>query len=214
MAAEEELSQLQQNPFFEKYASKIAAFQQCVILKFPSMKLEDILKVDLIAGKTADEVQQIWEEYHKGKENYLAAVVPPSIFQRINETASKYPLFLLPLPRKQGYEFFFLQYAGDEFHFTSLINYQAFQENAPDCLVLHYYKELADEKGLILLRGEFDSKVLTGMEAQCLANQVQLYYGSEDATSPKRQKLLDTFNVKPSEFKHMDLISFLEFPLS
>ena len=50
-------------------------------------------------------------------------------------------------------------------HFLSS---QAFQENAPDCLALHYYKELADEKGLILLRGEFDSKVLVSLSSRLL----------------------------------------------
>lgn len=44
-------------------------------------------------------------------------------------------------------------------------------------------------------------------EAQLLANQVQLYYTSEDS---ERKQLLETFNTKPAEFKHMDIITLLQ----
>lgn len=42
------------------------------------------------------------------------------------------------------------------------------------------------------------------MEAQCLANQVQLYYGENNEN---RTKLLETFTFHPQQFKHMDLVS-------
>lgn len=32
--------------------------------------------------------------------------------------------FLFPLPRDQGYEFIYAQFAANEIHFTPLINYQ------------------------------------------------------------------------------------------
>jgi ATP synthase F1 complex assembly factor 1 len=35
--------------------------------------------------------------------------------------------FLFPLPRKNGYEFVLMQFSNNEAHFTTLINYQAFQ---------------------------------------------------------------------------------------
>ncbi len=35
--------------------------------------------------------------------------------------------FLFPLPRKNGYEFILMQFSGNGAHFTTLINYQAFQ---------------------------------------------------------------------------------------
>lgn len=57
------------------------------------------------------------------------------------------------------------------------------------------------------MRGEFDKNVLNVQEAQCLANQLQLYYGRND---PQKIKLLDQFTKKPDEFKHMDLIKEIE----
>ena len=36
--------------------------------------------------------------------------------------------FLFPLPRAQGYEFIVVQFEGKEAHFTSLINFQVFNQ--------------------------------------------------------------------------------------
>lgn len=45
------------------------------------------------------------------------------------------------------------------------------------------------------------------MEAQCLANQLQLFYGENNE---KRDKLMARFTHYPDEFKHMDLIAEIE----
>ncbi len=55
-----------------------------------------------------------------------------------------------------------VQFEGKEAHFTTLINYQAHQENAPECLTLTHYTDLAEEKGIVLMVGEFDTNVLVG----------------------------------------------------
>lgn len=57
------------------------------------------------------------------------------------------------------------------------------------------------------MRGEYDKNVLDAKEAQCLANQLQLYYSQDD---PKKLKLLEKFTKKPEDFKHMDLVKEIE----
>lgn len=57
------------------------------------------------------------------------------------------------------------------------------------------------------MRGEFDKDVIDAKEAQCLANQLQLYYGQNNEN---KLNLLEKFVKKPDEFKHMDLIAELE----
>ena len=47
----------------------------------------------------------------------------------------------------------------------------------------------------------------TVLEAQFLANQVQIYYGGDDE---EKLSLLETFTHNPEAFKHMDLISQIE----
>lgn len=57
------------------------------------------------------------------------------------------------------------------------------------------------------MRGEFDKNVINCQEAQCLANQLQLYYSQNDA---EKTKLLQLFTKDPDQFKHMDLIKQIE----
>ena len=57
------------------------------------------------------------------------------------------------------------------------------------------------------MRGEYDNKVLTAQEAQCLANQLQLYYTQ---SHPRKVEILETFTKKPENFKHMDVIKELD----
>lgn len=80
------------------------------------------------------------------------------------------------------------------------------KENAPECLNIVHYTEYR-EKGIVLMRGEFDTKVLTPQEAQCLANQLQLYYTQNNA---KKLEILETFTKRPKDFKHSDVIHELE----
>lgn len=57
------------------------------------------------------------------------------------------------------------------------------------------------------MRGEFDSNVINAQEAQCLVNQLQLYYAQNN---PSKLELLKKFTNEPDSFKHMDVINELE----
>ncbi|KAJ8965030.1 hypothetical protein NQ314_004428 [Rhamnusium bicolor] len=169
--------------------------------------LEKIMKTELIKDKSAEEITDIWEKYHIQKDYCIAATIPAADFAKLNENSEKFPTFLFALPRSQGYEFIMCQFAQNSVHFTPLLYYQVHKENAPECLTITHYVEFKDNKGIVLMRGEYDKNVIDAREAQCLANQLQLYYVQEE---PERKKLLETFNLKPDEFKHMDLIKQVE----
>ncbi|XP_058839017.1 ATP synthase mitochondrial F1 complex assembly factor 1-like [Topomyia yanbarensis] len=247
--SEKVLEQLKEsNPYFGKYANKIAAVQKSSPEEFLSRlekvekeknkpkstgseqlrdysellnpkaplvnnrseqeatykKLSDIMKVDLIEQRSAEEIREIWLKYHVGKE-VISAAIPVEQYDLMMERAKKYPIFILPMPRSQGYEFIMLQFFANTVHFTPLINYQVHKENAPECLNVAMYTELR-EKGLVLMRGEYDPKVISGQEAQCLANQLQLYYSQH---SKSKLALLELFTTQPEKFKHMDVIEEL-----
>ena len=68
--------------------------------------------------------------------------------------------FLLPLPRREGYEFVVVQFQGNEAHFTTLLNYQTHKENSPECLTVVNYPEFNQEKGITLMRATYDDNVL------------------------------------------------------
>ncbi|XP_046966968.1 ATP synthase mitochondrial F1 complex assembly factor 1 [Vanessa cardui] len=246
--SEKAMEILQNNPYYEKYADRIAEMQKTSPEEFlkrveeqsknknnenkkkfaavdtrqyssvlnpkhalkeelilEDKKLNDIFKLELVADKNAEEVQIIWEEYHKHKE-VISATIPKEIYETIQLNMKQFPTFLFPLPRSQGYEFIMSQISGHTVHFTPLLAFQVHKENAPECLTMVHYTELV-QKGIILMRGEYDKNVLNGKEAQCLANQFQLYYNGRNEN---KIKLLKLFTKSPDIFKHMDLITELE----
>lgn len=86
-------------------------------------KLNDIFKLELVDDKDADEIQVIWEEYYKNKE-VISATIPKDLYNIIQQNMKKYPTFLFPLPRSEGYEFIMCQSFGNTVHFTPLLAFQ------------------------------------------------------------------------------------------
>ncbi|KAM3619045.1 uncharacterized protein V6R79_002142 [Siganus canaliculatus] len=152
--------------------------------------LGSILNMDMIKDKTGEEIGELWMKYYSTKDT-VSAVIP----------------FLYALPQKEGYEFFIGQWSGHELHFTSLINVQTLGENAPSQLILYHYPDLKQDKGVVLMTAEMDPKFITVHQAQCLANQVQLFYGTQ---RQETFRLVETFNHQPADFKHMSVIAELE----
>lgn len=90
--------------------------------------LGDIMKLDLVEQRNADEIAHIWLQYHQGKE-VICATIPLEQYDLMMKRAKKYPVFILPIPRSQGYEFMMLQFFSNTIHFTPLINYQVISNN-------------------------------------------------------------------------------------
>jgi len=168
--------------------------------------LDDVIKLDLIRDKSSEEIGRIWTQFFQTKDS-VSAIIPADQYREIADNAQKYPTFLFPLPREQGYEFVVAQCAGTEVHFTPLINYQAYKENAPECMTMVHYTELAEDKGIVLMTSEYDKSIINAREAQCLANELQLYYCRPDE---RRRHLLEQFTTRPDQFRYQDLVTVLE----
>ncbi|XP_060735748.1 ATP synthase mitochondrial F1 complex assembly factor 1 [Tachysurus vachellii] len=168
--------------------------------------LDSILNLNMVKDKSGPEIEELWMNYFSTKDT-ISAVIPGSTYEKIINRAKLCPTFLYALPRKEGYEFFLGQWAGQELHFTSLINIQTLGENAPSQLILYHYSDLKQDKNIVLMTAEMDSKFITVHEAQCLANEVQLFYAAQ---RHETFQLVETFNHRPTEFKHMSVIAELE----
>jgi len=238
---QEVIDDLKGNPYYDKYAQKIAKIQNTSPEEFKSrveglaekktkkieatkgpqfsqllkpkkkldsqiqskeMSLDKVMKVELIKDKSPDEIKAIWEEYHVQKD-CIAATIPSGDYDKLEERSSKYPTFLFPLPRSQGYEFIMCQFESNSVHFTPLLYFQVHKENAPECLTMTHFKDFKDSKGIVLMRGEFDKNIITAKEAQCLANELQMYYVQHDE---EKRKLMEVFTHKSDSFDHMDLV--------
>ncbi|XP_041647841.1 ATP synthase mitochondrial F1 complex assembly factor 1 [Cheilinus undulatus] len=168
--------------------------------------LGSILNLEMIKDKTGEEISELWMKYYSTKDT-ISAAIPAQIYDVIFNRSRSCQMFLYALPQKEGYEFFVGQWSGHELHFTSLINVQMLGENAPSQLILYHYPELKEKKGVVLMTAEMDPKFITVHQAQCLANQVQLFYGTQ---RQETFRLVETFNHSPADFKHMSVIAELE----
>jgi len=174
-------------------------------LKLPT-KLDALMRTDLLADVSPEDITQLWTKYWSERET-VSAVMASDVFDSMSSRMKEYPLFLYPLPREQGYEFFMSQFADEHCFFTSLLNYQVNGEDAPWQLCFKLYPELKESKGLVLLACEFDNGALSILEAQFLAQLQQLYYASP---TDARVKLLRDFNHFPDSFKYMDVVKEIE----
>ncbi|XP_071342619.1 ATP synthase mitochondrial F1 complex assembly factor 1 [Trachinotus anak] len=168
--------------------------------------LGSILNMDMIQDKTGEEIAELWMKYYSTKDT-ISAVIPTQIYEMIFSRSRSCPMFLYALPQREGYEFFVGQWSGHELHFTSLINVQTLGENAPSQLILYHYTDLKEETHMLTITYSCPSSPQTVHQAQCLANQVQLFYGTQ---RQETYRLVETFNHQPADFKHMLVIAELE----
>uniref|UniRef100_A0A6Q2XW24 ATP synthase mitochondrial F1 complex assembly factor 1 n=1 Tax=Esox lucius TaxID=8010 RepID=A0A6Q2XW24_ESOLU len=216
--------ELEENPYYNKYQEKIRKLRSAKPQEFNARleKLNKVKQEPLGHSKQSEFVKVMEQELEKRekqadgsgrftKDKTLGSILNLDLIQDMSgEEISEVPdvvSFLYALPQAEGYEFFLGQWSGHQLHFTSLINVQTMGEHAPSQLILYHYSDLQEDKGVVLMTAEMDPKFMTVHLAQCLANQVQLFYGTQ------RQeifRLVETFNHKPADFKHMAVIAELE----
>uniref|UniRef100_A0A3B5L6T1 ATP synthase mitochondrial F1 complex assembly factor 1 n=1 Tax=Xiphophorus couchianus TaxID=32473 RepID=A0A3B5L6T1_9TELE len=203
--------ELVENPFYNKYQDKIQKLRSAKPQEYKERleKRHEAKKDVLGHSKQAEFVQLMEQEFEKRDKMAADFSFLPIVLSWIPcSPLSVCSLqFLYALPQKEGYEFFVGQWSRHELHFTSLINIQTLSENAPSQLILYHYPELKEEKGIVLMTAEMDPKFITVHQAQCLANQVQLFYGTQ---KQETYRLVETLNHQPEDFKHMSVIAELE----
>ncbi|WFD44841.1 Glucosaminyl phosphatidylinositol (GlcN-PI) nositol acylation protein [Malassezia psittaci] len=210
----------------------------------PVKPLSSFLDIEKIQKESNEDIGKLWAGYHtmRGK---LSAVIPAGTYEKMLETARSYPQFVLPLPKgdatssseeDNAFEMQFMQWAflprpaslpnstppPAATMFTSLAEYKLRQEFAQMSMVLTYYTDLVQSKGLVLMRGDITERqvpesdqvkqVLTQNEAQILALCMQRFYNvnwSQPAQGQEadRRELLQSFHKNPQGF---DLEKLLE----
>ncbi|PVV01123.1 hypothetical protein BB560_004470, partial [Smittium megazygosporum] len=167
--------------------------------------LDRLMKLELLEGKSSEEIGEIWIEFHNSK-NCLSAVVPGDSYKKIMKNSKEYPTFVLPLPRGEGIEFFLVQFQFHQIFFTSLLEFQTKKELARPYLVVTHYTDLIESKEIVLMKGEIieNEGANFGLdEAKLLALVLQRFYISP---TQNRVDLLNTFTKNPSNFDFNQLI--------
>ncbi|XP_053395060.1 ATP synthase mitochondrial F1 complex assembly factor 1-like [Mercenaria mercenaria] len=169
---------------------------------WPPKSLDEIMKLELIKDLDAKAITQLWQEYHIAKD-CIFSVFPTEHYDELISKSQINPNFIFTLPKGDGYEFYLCQFSGKDVYFTPLAMYQLVKENAPPCLTVAHFPELKDDKGIVLMAGEYDDKVIRKTEALNLVKQMTLYYGRD---AGERYKLVRTFHTNPEQFQYMDII--------
>ncbi|XP_060074543.1 ATP synthase mitochondrial F1 complex assembly factor 1-like isoform X2 [Ylistrum balloti] len=170
---------------------------------WPPKSLHEIMKVDLLKDRTPEQIEHIWKEYHVSKD-CVFGVVKEMDYEYLMEKARVCPVFVYPLPRQDGFEFILSQFSGKDVYFTPLIMYQTQKEKALSCLTLTHFQELKQEKGIVLMAGQYNSDILTKSEALILVKQMTMYYSQPGV---ERFNLVRLFNHMPEKFHYQEIIS-------
>jgi len=170
-----------------------------------SKGLDSVMKIELIQDKTPEEITKLWNEYHSHKE-CVYAVLTASEFNNLIEKSKECPVFVYPIPRNDGFEFILCQFDRNDVYFTPLSMFQVVRENAPPCLTVTHYPELKDSKGIVLMNGQHDPKVINQNLALNLVQQMSIFYGKNS----KFFELVKRFNYQPEEFKYEELIDAIK----
>ncbi|KAI0230516.1 hypothetical protein L0F63_000459 [Massospora cicadina] len=109
---------------------------------------------------------------------------------------------------ENGHEFYFMQAHFHQLYFTSLLEYKTKGSQARPHLILTYYPELLETKGILLMRGELgnlpnDRVPLSLEDAKLMVYLFQQFYISG---GPEKLRLVDTFNSAPNEFDYRKLL--------
>ncbi|KAK6124227.1 hypothetical protein DH2020_042063 [Rehmannia glutinosa] len=170
--------------------------------------LESILDVDRAKNKSSEELADIWDDYHLGR-GHIGVSMNAKLYHLLEQRTADCRYFVIPLWKGSGYTTMFLQVQMPYMLFTGLEDYKARGTQAAPYFTASYYKEFADTKDLVLIRGDvvFTSK-LSDEEAKWLLETAQSFYLND-----VRYKLVERFNKETREFEFKDVLQALEMPI-
>ncbi|KAH6824726.1 ATP synthase F1 complex assembly factor [Perilla frutescens var. hirtella] len=170
--------------------------------------LETIMDVERAKKKSPEELADIWDDFHLGR-GHIGLSMKSKLYHLLDQRAADCRYFVIPLWKGSGYSTMFVQVQMPHMLFTGLEDYKARGTQAAPYLTASYYKEFADSKDLVLVRGDvvFTSK-LSDEEAKWLLEAAQSFYLND-----VRYKLVERFNKQTREFEFKDVLQALEMPM-
>lgn len=170
--------------------------------------LNSIMDLERAKDRSAEDLASIWDDYHLGR-GHIGASMKAKLYHLLEHRAADCRYFVIPLWRESGYTTMFLQVQMPHMIITGLEDYKARGTQASPYFTVTYYKEFAETKDVVLIRGDvvFTSK-LTDAEAKWLLETAQSFYLND-----VRYKLVERFNKETREFEFKDVLRALEMPV-
>uniref|UniRef100_A0A7S2EBW8 ATP synthase mitochondrial F1 complex assembly factor 1 n=1 Tax=Trieres chinensis TaxID=1514140 RepID=A0A7S2EBW8_TRICV len=170
-------------------------------------KLDEIMKTELLEGKSASEVTDIWMTYHEGKDRTHGLVIDGEDTKKILSRATKCPFFVQPIFReedkKDGYFMLLSQYQGpSHFLMAYLEDYKMDPARAQPLLTFSVFDDLSETLGVGLVRCDVINKGIEDDEGRKVMNNALDSYRKDEEFFRVR-----AFNEAPESFDVDDYIS-------
>eukprot|EP00252_Welwitschia_mirabilis_P025459 TRINITY_DN794_c0_g1_i2.p1 TRINITY_DN794_c0_g1~~TRINITY_DN794_c0_g1_i2.p1 ORF type:complete len:219 (-),score=26.85 TRINITY_DN794_c0_g1_i2:206-862(-) len=169
--------------------------------------LQSIIEVERFKSLPAEEISEHWTTFHIGR-GHICTTLSSQKYGLLEQRANSCVYFVVPVKKSTGYITMFMQAKMPHVLFTGLEDYKAKGSDASPHLTVTYYKEFAESKGLVLVRGDvvLPSK-LSDEEAKTLLEDAHSFYLNDS-----RYRLVEQFNRESKEFEFKDVLRALEMP--
>ncbi|KAL6991146.1 hypothetical protein U1Q18_009265 [Sarracenia purpurea var. burkii] len=169
--------------------------------------LDSIINIEKAKNQSPEDVAASWDDFHLGR-THIGTSMKAELYHLLEQRATNCRYFVIPLWRGSGYTTMFAQVQMPHILFTGLEDYKARGTQASPYFTVTYYKEFAESKDLVLIRGDvvFPSK-LSDSEAKWLLETLQSFYLND-----VRYKLVERFNRDTREFEFKDVLQALDMP--
>ncbi|XP_062160595.1 uncharacterized protein LOC133867849 [Alnus glutinosa] len=169
--------------------------------------LDSIMDIERVKDRSPENITSIWDDYHLGR-GHIGASMTAKLYYLMEQRAADCRYFVIPLWKGSGYTTMFAQVQMPHMLFTGLEDYKARGTQAAPYFTVSYYKEFAESKDLVLIRGDvvFASK-LSDEEAKWLLETTQSFYLND-----VRYKLVERFNKETHDFEFKDVLQALDMP--
>lgn len=175
-----------------------------------STKLEDVVRLDLLAKNDAKGVARIWNSRHAQEEakGRFGTHMNVGSYERFVELVKEAPLFVFPMAKPEGYLSVVSQVQLPRILFTTLEEFRTHASASRAHLSVTHYTELAHSKGLVLVRGDvLRNSDINVFEGKALLQQMYDFY----LTPRKYHTFVKKFNQQPNSFQFKDLLVELGF---
>ena len=155
--------------------------------------LDEVVKLDLLKDESPERINEIWQEYHDSKDDVIGASWTTTDYESFLETGKTASMFVFPVERSDGNFVMLSQVQEQHCILTMLDEYKLNPTNAQPWLALTFYDDLAEDKDVVLVRGDVLIPQLTLEEGKRLWGNVRHFYLNETDQ-------VDKFNNDPNEF--------------
>eukprot|EP00186_Timspurckia_oligopyrenoides_P004396 CAMPEP_0182452156 /NCGR_PEP_ID=MMETSP1172-20130603/44099_1 /TAXON_ID=708627 /ORGANISM="Timspurckia oligopyrenoides, Strain CCMP3278" /LENGTH=194 /DNA_ID=CAMNT_0024649973 /DNA_START=1250 /DNA_END=1834 /DNA_ORIENTATION=+ len=166
-------------------------------------QLKQVCKLPLLEKSSTGQIKTIWSEYHKDHQYAIGDIIKSSEADSLLNHARKWPMFVFPVRKEGGYFTLVSQWQRNHCLMTYLEDYKLNPNAAQPWCIFSLYNELAETKGITLIRAEvFLSKMSKDDGEQLLRLVKRFYLGDK-----KHTDLLHTFAKEPKHFDFQKLIA-------